>query len=69
MPIKSFGIEHGHPNLKLCVFPIPEQPNPDPQQRSGSPNSDVKLMDHFMAMACLASLRSKDKKRKAHNNN
>ena len=60
MPIQSFGIEHRFPNLKLDVFPIPGQPIP--QSRSGSPAVDK---DHFMAMACLASLRSKDTKKRA----
>lgn len=61
MPIQSFGIEHHIPNLKLDVFPIPGQPIPQPQ--SGSPDVNK---DHFMAMACLASLRIKDTKKKGH---
>lgn len=65
MPIQSFGIEHAHPNLKLDVFPLPGQPTKQPQ---ASPSESDKDKDHFMAMACLASLRSKDTRKKAHKN-
>jgi deoxycytidylate deaminase len=52
MPISS---NVRYKNIKVKVFPLPRGP---PERPNHQDNDNDK--DHFMAMACLASLRSKD---------
>ena len=49
-------------NINLPVFPLYRTP----KQRPDHPDNDSNK-DHFMAMACLASLRSKDPTRQVMN--
>ena len=52
MPISS---DDRYKDINLQVFPLPRTP----PERPDHPDNDNNK-DHFMAMACLASLRSKD---------
>ena len=52
MPISS---DDRYKDINLKVFPLPRTPPPRPDHPDNDSNKD-----HFMAMACLASLRSKD---------
>ena len=63
--------EHLDPSIDQVVFPLPQNKESNSQnKRSPKPRSKKhpdydENKDHFMAMACLASLRSKDPKRQA----
>lgn len=57
-------ISRKYPNIKKNVFPLPRTPKERPHGRSDSDSTeDINNMNHFMAVACLASLRSKDPSR------
>jgi hypothetical protein len=58
MPISS---DDRYKNIEIEVFPLPRAP---PVRPSHPDNDNDK--DHFMAMACLASRRSKDPTRKVY---
>ena len=61
MPMSSDDRFKDH-NINLQVFPMYRTP----KQRRDHPDIDNNK-DHFMAMACLASLRSKDPTRQVMN--
>ena len=65
-------VSRKYPSINEAVFPLPPNKSGEEDKRSpkekpvSNPNVETKNNDHFMAMACLASLRSKDPSKKAY---
>ena len=55
-------ISRKYPSIEKDVFPLPRTPKERPHGHSACKDN----MNHFMAMACLASLRSKDPTRRVY---
>ena len=53
-------ISRKHPSIKVDVFPDTSVPRRTPRERPPNYPGCNDDMNYFMAMACLASLRSKD---------